>query len=113
VITAAAFGLAAGLGAVGRAWSCARVGRPFGVALGTVAVNVGGSFALGLLAGVSATTATVLGTGLLGTFTTFSGFAHDTVALWQEDRPGVAVLYAAGSCACGLAAAALGLAIAG
>lgn len=59
--------------------------------LGTLAVNVTGSFALGLLFGLSemhtiAPAARLgLGVGVLGAYTTFSTFAIDTLALGARD----------------------------
>ena len=54
----------------------------------TLAVNVAGSFLLGLLtAGPFGTTATLaLGVGFCGAFTTFSTFAFETVRLAEEGR---------------------------
>lgn len=50
----------------------------------------------------------LLGTGVLGGFTTYSAFTTGTVALWASS-PLLAAAYAAGSLVLGLAAAALGL----
>lgn len=52
----------------------------------------------------------LLGTGVLGGFTTYSAFMTGTVSLWA-DAPLVATAYAAGTLALGLGAAALGLRI--
>ncbi|GGL27313.1 hypothetical protein GCM10009037_08680 [Halarchaeum grantii] len=51
----------------------------------TLAVNVVGSFLLGLLtfAGVGGDAMLLLGTGACGAFTTFSSFAVETVRLWE------------------------------
>ena len=60
--------------------------------LGILVVNLSGSFVLGVLVGVgahhglSAPWVTVLGTGLIGAYTTFSTFTFDTVRL-AERRP--------------------------
>jgi len=68
---------------------------------GTLAANVLGSFALGWvmealggarLLGVDLRV--VLGTGLLGGFTTYSSFNLETLRLIQEGVPGRALLYA-------------------
>jgi CrcB protein len=86
---------------------------------GTFVVNVGGSFALGLLAGAvlaqgfSKDAQTILGTGFLGAYTTFSTFAYETVRRAEEGSPAVAVTYALGSMVAGVAAAALGLVLVG
>jgi len=64
--------------------------------LGTVTVNVVGSFALGLFTFLSLgdDVLLLLGTGACGSFTTFSSFAVDTVELWDADWPRVAAGYA-------------------
>ncbi len=57
--------------------------------LGTLLVNVLGSFVLGALTGLalyhafSATPKIILGTGFCGAFTTYSTFTHDTVRLLE------------------------------
>ena len=80
---------------------------------GTLAVNVVGAFALGLLGGWTGHALTVVGTGGLGSLTTFSTFAADTTNL--ADGPGdvAAVRHMAATLVLGVAAAWLGLAIAG
>lgn len=70
-----------------------------GLPWGTLAVNVIGSFALAILVTlalrgrVSETTAVALGTGVLGGFTTYSGFNHETIALAQSGDWTRAILY--------------------
>ena len=55
---------------------------------GTLAINVLGSFALGLLMGQgSAHVLLIAGAGLLGGFTTFSTASLETVRLLAGDRP--------------------------
>jgi len=83
------------------------VALPGGFPWGTLAVNVTGSFALGVLlfeatvAGrLSAETRLVLGTGLLSSFTTYSTFAVQTAAL----SPMLAVANVAANYALGFAA---------
>ncbi|MFB6113909.1 MAG: fluoride efflux transporter CrcB [Halodesulfurarchaeum sp.] len=53
--------------------------------LGTVTVNVLGTFGLGLItfAGMNSQFVLFLGTGAMGSFTTFSSFAFETVRLWE------------------------------
>ncbi len=53
--------------------------------LGTLAVNVLGTFLLGFVTflGVDSTTLLLLGTGVCGSFTTFSSFSVQTVRLWE------------------------------
>jgi len=85
---------------------------------GTFVVNVSGCLALGLLTGFSLyhgldpTARTVIGTGGLGAYTTFSTFTFETVRLAEEGAVNDAVRNAVGSLLAGLAAASAGLAIA-
>ncbi len=76
-------------------WSRAPVadGFPWTV----LGINVAGSFVLGAfvaIAGhrfpVSEETRAFVSIGLLGGFTTFSTFSHQTIALWQAERFGLA-----------------------
>ncbi|MFE0699845.1 fluoride efflux transporter CrcB [Streptomyces sp. NPDC058872] len=77
---------------------------------GTFAVNVLGSFALGLLTGVaSARLHLLLGTGLCGALTTYSTFSYETFRLYEDGAKGYAALNAAGSLAAGLGAVWLGV----
>lgn len=109
--------LAAACGAVGRYlldyYLTARVGGAF--PWGTFAVNVSGSFALGLLVGVALVHALpsiytlALGTGFLGAYTTFSTWMVEVLRLLEEGAWKGALLYALGSLVAGTAAAALGL----
>ncbi len=86
-------------------------GGPFPV--GTWAVNLAGSFLIGLalptLLEQPVAVRLALVTGFLGAFTTFSAFSLETAALWEAGRPGLALLNAAGSVVLGLAAVGLGL----
>jgi CrcB protein len=85
--------------------------------LGTLVINVSGSFVLGLLTasalhhGVSTAWLTVAGTGLIGAYTTFSTFAFDTVRLAEAERWRPALVNVALSIGLGLGAAALGLVV--
>lgn len=78
-----------------------------------VAVNVAGSFALGLLAGagVSEDARAVAGLGFLGGFTTFSTFSLDVFADLEAGRPGRALAVVAVSVLVGVAAAGAGWAL--
>jgi CrcB protein len=76
----------------------------YGFPLGTLIVNVTGSFAMGLLAGyfayrtgVSQHMKLFLTTGVLGGFTTFSAFSLDTALLVERHASGQATAYVAGS----------------
>lgn len=71
---------------------------------GTLAVNLAGSFALGLLAGAGETTMVLLAGGALGSVTTFSTLAVEIVELWGRSIRR-AVGYAVASLAGGVVAA--------
>jgi len=80
--------------------------------LGTTVINVTGSLVLGFvtaLAGPLGPWAVVLGTGLLGGYTTFSTASYETVRLAQEGRWRAAVANGFGMLVVALLAAALGL----
>jgi fluoride exporter len=112
VITAVAFAGAAIAGALARAEAGRRWNRTNGFAVGTLVVNVTGSFLLGLLAHAAPLTVTVLAVGGLGAYTTFSSFARDAVALAELRHVGTAAAYVGATCVLGLAAASAGVAIA-
>jgi CrcB protein len=90
----------------------------FGVWLpwGTLAVNASGSFLIALVMGGAATgglseeTRLLLATGVLGGFTTYSSFNHETLALAAQGRLGAAAGYAALTIASCLASGLAGLA---
>jgi CrcB protein len=115
----AAFLVAAGIGAPGRylldGWIQDRTSGAF--PWGTFTVNVTGCLALGLLAGLGlyhdlgTTARTVLGTGGLGAYTTFSTLTFETVRLAEEGTVDEAVRNAAASLLAGLAAVSAGLAL--
>jgi CrcB protein len=78
--------------------------------LGTLAVNMLGSFGLGLLTGLSVTGNALLldGTATLGSFTTFSTWMLETERSGEEREGRVAIANVAVSLAGGVAAAVLG-----
>ena len=86
---------------------------------GTFLVNVSGSLALGLVVGfvlaqgVDANVRTVVGTGFLGAYTTFSTYAYETVRVGTVPRRGLAVAYAFGSVLASVVAAMIGLMLTG
>jgi fluoride exporter len=88
------------------------------VPLGTLVINVSGSFLLGLLTALAldhaglADLKIVLGTGLLGGYTTFSTASVEAVNLSLADGPrslALAAGHAGGMLATSMAAAGLGL----
>lgn len=90
-----------------------------GIPVTVLVINVAGAFVLGLLLqrlhragpdeGRRRDLRLLLGTGVLGGFTTYSALTADTAGLLVDGRPGVAVLYAGGTLVLGLAAALAGL----
>jgi len=107
--------------AAGAAFPAAATAFPWA----TLACNVAGSMAMGLLAGWLARHGAgqssmpggigaegwrlLLGVGLLGGFTTFSAFSLELVNLWQRGAPGLAAVYALASVLAGVAGLLLGL----
>ena len=114
-----AFLVAAGIGAPARylldGWVQDRTEGAF--PWGTFTVNVTGCLILGLLTGLGlyhglgSTTRTVIGTGGMGAYTTFSTFTFETVRLAEEGAIDEAFRNAAASFLVGLAAASAGLAL--
>jgi CrcB protein len=90
----------------------------YGFPLGTLFVNIAGSFLIGLLAGYFAFRPGIdqhlrlfLTTGILGGFTTFSAFSLDTALLVERHAYALAAGYAVGSVAVSLLALFLGLSL--
>lgn len=95
-------------GGMARAWLCTRIHGAAGVML----VNGTGSLALGYLAARAAPESALwlfLATGVLGAYTTVSGFALQTLQMWQSGARFRAAANVAGSVTMAVAAAALGL----
>lgn len=119
-MTTLAIALAAGLGAVCRFLLDEVVSHrvPARFPYGTVAVNVSGSFVLGLVVGLSlhhhlgGDAAAVLGAGFAGGYTTLSTWAWESVELAREGAARLAAVNALGSLGAGLLAAAAGLGVA-
>lgn len=88
----------------GRAWP-----------LGTLVINVSGSFCIGVVfvmlerAALHPDWRSVLMVGFLGAFTTFSTFSLETVELWVQGQPGMAAAYAVASVLFCVGAAATGI----
>lgn len=108
MMTATALVAAGGaLGAAGRFWLGAAAARLLGPdqPFGTLAANVLGGLAMGLLAGWALSAGPeatrgwrlLLGTGVLGGFTTFSAYALETVTLLERREVAAAAAYALGS----------------
>ncbi len=97
----ARYGFTQALGAGAAPWS-------------VLAVNLAGSFALGVLAGSGASedARAIAGIGFLGGFTTFSTFSLDVFADLDAGRPARALAYVALSVGLGVAGAAAGWALA-
>nr|WP_235347452.1 fluoride efflux transporter CrcB [Arthrobacter sp. SPG23] len=121
VLTILLLGLAGGLGAGTRFVVDGLVRSKLRTALpvGTIAINITGSFLLGLVAGAVIVRAAppelqaIAGTGFLGGYTTFSTASFETVRLVQSRRTGLALLNGIGTAIAAVGAAAAGLALAG
>jgi CrcB protein len=100
------------LGAWGRFWigGLITARRPSTFPYGTFTVNLTGGFLLGLLTGLAVTgdALLVLGTGLLGGFTTFSTWMFEAQRLGEDGEWSVMRRYLLGSMVAGLAATGLG-----
>jgi fluoride exporter len=87
-----AVGMLGGVGAIARflldGTVAARLGRDF--PFGTLAVNLSGSLLLGVLVGaaVSDDAHRVIGTGLVGAYTTFSTWALESHRLGEDGQAG-------------------------
>ncbi|EYT57873.1 hypothetical protein D514_0117190 [Microbacterium sp. UCD-TDU] len=82
-----------------------------GFPVAVLIANVVGALLIGVLAArlpASADLRLMLGTGVLGGFTTYSAFMTGTLDLWTG-APVLAIVYAVGTLVLGLGAAALGL----
>jgi CrcB protein len=110
------------LGGVLRFWLTHLAARtlPHHLPLGTILVNVAGSFAIGYIAAATTTRPPAFGgpmghqllmAGVLGGFTTFSAFSLQTLLLAQEGRWALAVVNVVASVALCLIAVAGGWAV--
>jgi CrcB protein len=104
--------LAGGIGAVLRFVLDRRVmsGTAGRFPSGTLAVNLTGAVVLGGLGGLAPdrNTAVLVGTGVIGAYTTFSTWMLETQRLTEEHQHRLAVVNAVAGIVCGLAAAAGG-----
>ena len=107
-----AIALAGGVGAVARFVVDGAVGARFGARfpLGTLVINLSGSFMLGLLTGLELSTEALLiaGTAAIGSYTTFSTWMLDSDRLRRSGAPAAAALNVVVSVVLGVALAALG-----
>jgi len=109
--------VAGGLGAVSRLVVDGVVRTRWGATypVATALINVSGSFALGLVTGLVLAAAapdalrTVVGTGFLGGYTTFSTASFETARLVEQQRYGAAAAYGLGTVVVTTGVAALGL----
>jgi CrcB protein len=120
-VTALWLSLAGGGGAIARYVIDSRVRArwPVEFPVGTLLINITGSFLLGILTGLviahgaSTDLRTIAGTGFCGGYTTFSAASTETVRLAEERRWVACLSYAAGSLMLALLAAGAGLALTG
>ncbi|MGE4322392.1 MAG: fluoride efflux transporter CrcB [Sphingobium sp.] len=77
----------------------------------TLAINIIGSFLIGIIAeywairsGLPHPLRLFLTTGVMGGFTTFSAFSLDTALLWERGQPWLAALYVTASVALSIGA---------
>ena len=117
LVLAGSVGLAGALGALVRyvlgRFIAERMGSQF--PLGTLLINVTGAGVIGLLSGLvghrqmSPVTQTILATGFLGGYTTFSTMSWEGVQLARGGSTRSSMLYLGGNLVLGLLAASLGL----
>ncbi len=122
VKTIAAVGIGGGIGAILRYLVGSAFLQRFGPGFpwGTFAINVTGSFFIGVVAqlalsrsfGVTPMMRVFVATGVLGGYTTFSTFSLDSVVLIGDGAPTLALAYAAGSVITGVLAAYFGAVLA-
>lgn len=112
--------LGGGIGAAIRHGINLGAARLFGTAFpyGTFAINVSGSFVMGLVAAYFAFKGDAsqhwrlfLTTGVLGGYTTFSAFSLDAALLYERGETGLTALYVIGSVALAIAGLFAGLAL--
>lgn len=107
-----AVGVLGGTGAIARFLLDGAVARRFGrdFPYGTLAVNLSGTLALGLLVGAALTgdAYRIAGVGLLGAYTTFSTWALESHRLGEDGRLGLGALNFAVSLVLGVGTAWLG-----
>ena len=121
LLLAGAVGLAGALGALARYVTGRFVATKTGSRFpwGTLLINVSGTFFIGFLLGlagqkiISTQTQTILATGFLGGYTTFSTMSWEGVQLYRRGEVRQSIYYLLGNMVPGLLAAALGLFLGG
>ena len=112
LLAALGVGVVGGLGAIARFLLDGAVARRTGRAFpfGTLAVNVLGSFVLGVVAGAALSEGAyrIVATGLIGAFTTFSTWVFESHRLGEDGRLRLGALNFAASLVLGVTAAWLG-----
>jgi fluoride exporter len=108
--------LGGAIGSVARYMTVFAATRAFGAGfpVGTMLVNVIGSFIIGaafFLLAARTHLSPLLITGILGGFTTFSAFSLDALRLWESGAPVQAVIYVVGTLLLSLLAVAAGAAL--
>jgi CrcB protein len=104
-----------GAGALARFLIDATVSRRLGgrLPMGTAVVNLSGALALGVLTGLATThgLSLLLGTALVGSYTTFSTWLFETLMLTEDGRTAAAIANVVGQSILGLVLAAAGWAL--
>lgn len=109
------------LGALARYWLGSFIASrwPLAFPLGTLTINVSGSFVIGLFLALATERYNfdpgwrlLFSVGFLGAYTTFSTFEYETIKLIEEGRGMEAALYVACSVILGFVAVWLGLSLA-
>lgn len=109
--------LGGAIGCLARTGLESALGEWNALALGQVLANISGAFGLGLLSGFltssrsayAAHASLLLGTGLMGGWTTYSGLAMQSLSTAEESGTAAGALVLAGSVLLGLVAAVAGL----
>ncbi|GAA3340248.1 fluoride efflux transporter CrcB [Curtobacterium pusillum] len=108
-----------GVGAAGRFLldGLINTGRQFRLPVGTLTINITGSLLLGIIVGAAthlgAVPVAVLGTGVMGGYTTFSTASFETVRLARGGRINAAAVNGLGMLVVSVAAATAGILLGG
>ena len=90
-------GIAGALGAIARYTVSIFMVNDSGFPFSTLLVNLIGCYALAFIASrslpISSKLKSAIGTGFLGSFTTFSAFSVDTIKMIEAEQIGLAILY--------------------